>query len=174
MSDAALGILKGCLLALVYLFLLRVVLLVASELRGTPGLGRAALPTGGAARGGAPAPAPAPKPAKPSRRERRATAATGKGWRLVISEPATARGAAFPVSGEITIGRGGGCGISLPTDTYVSTVHARAFDADGELWIEDLGSTNGTTVNDQPLREPVRLQRGDKVRVGSTVLEVEQ
>jgi len=44
--------------------------------------------------------------------------------------------------------------------------------ASGELWLEDLGSTNGTWVNDERLDNPVRLRRGDRVKVGSTILEV--
>ncbi len=175
MSDAALGILKVCLLVLLYLFLLRVVLLVASELRGTPGLGRVAAPgTGAMARGVDQAGAPPLAPAvPPSRRDRKHAQPDqgAKGWRLVVAEPAAARGTEFRVVGELTIGRGGGCGIALPSDTYVSTVHARAFDHDGALWIEDLGSTNGTLVNDQPLTEPARLRRGDRVTIGGTVLE---
>jgi len=87
------------------------------------------------------------------------------------AEPAGARGTAYPVGGELTIGRGGGCGIALPADTFVSTVHARAYAVDDDLWIEDLGSTNGTLVNDERLQQPARLQRGDRVTVGSTVLE---
>ena len=42
----------------------------------------------------------------------------------------------------------------------------------GELWIEDLGSTNGTFLNDERLDVPARLRRGDRVKVGSTILEV--
>ena len=164
MSDAALGILKGCLLALVYLFLLRVVLLVASELRGTPGLGRTAAPAGGM-----PATVATAKPAKARRGAARRDPATA--WRLVITEPANARGATFAVDGELTIGRGGGCAIAIAGDTYASTVHARAYSSGGNLWIEDLGSTNGTFVNDARVATPVQLQRGDKVRVGGTVLE---
>ncbi|HEY3833020.1 MAG TPA: FHA domain-containing protein [Acidimicrobiia bacterium] len=167
MSDAALGILKGCLLALVYLFLLRVVLLVASELRGTPGLGRAAVPASNAP----PAVAMA-KPAKARRGAARRDPAAG--WRLVVTEPAATRGATFAVDGELTIGRGGGCTVTLPGDTYASTVHARAYHAGADLWIEDLDSTNGTFVNGTRVESPVHLQRGDKVRVGSTVLEVAQ
>ncbi len=170
MSDAALGILKGCLLALLYLFLLRVVLLVASELRGTPGLGRPGPPAGGV-----PVASTSPgRAAGPGRRERRSARGAGRAWRLVVQEPADGRGTVFPVNGELTIGRGGGCGIPLTGDTYASTVHARAYDAGGELWIEDLGSTNGTVVNDERLETPARLQTGDTVRIGGTVLEVER
>jgi predicted component of type VI protein secretion system len=167
-SDAALGILKGCLLALVYLFLLRVVLLVASELRGTPGMGRTALPAGSAPAGVA---APT-KPAKAKRAAARRDPAAA--WRLVITEPANARGTTFAVEGELTIGRGGGCTVALAGDTYASTVHARAYKSGADLWIEDLGSTNGTFVNGARVEAPVQLQRGDKVRVGGTVLEAAQ
>jgi len=46
------------------------------------------------------------------------------------------------------------------------------FRRSGELWIEDLGSTNGTFLNDERLESPSRLRRGDRVKVGSTILEV--
>jgi pSer/pThr/pTyr-binding forkhead associated (FHA) protein len=38
--------------------------------------------------------------------------------------------------------------------------------------VEDLGSTNGTFVNDQKLAAPAMLQPGDKVRVGQTIMEL--
>ena len=44
--------------------------------------------------------------------------------------------------------------------------------ATASLWLEDLGSTNGTFVNEERLVGPARLQRGDRVKVGSTILEV--
>ena len=151
MSDSLLTFLKFCLVAILYLFLARVVWIVARELRGTP----------------APAP-PAPAPA-PTTRARR-----NKPWRLVLIEPAAEAGAAYPVEGEITLGRGGGCTVPLAFDTYVSQVHARAFDRDGVLWVEDLGSRNGTFVNEEPVHEPTRVAKGARVRVGETVLEVDR
>ena len=53
----------------------------------------------------------------------------------------------------------------------MSQVHARVFDRDGTLWIEDLGSTNGTFVNGERSNERVKLRKGDRVQVGETVLE---
>ena len=153
MSDAVLTFLKFCLLALLYLFLARVVWIVARELRGTP----------------APVPAPAP-PVEPASRGNRAR----KQWRLVLIEPATEAGAAFAVDGEVTLGRGGGCTVPLAFDTFVSQVHARAFDRDGNLWVEDLGSRNGTFVNGHPVLEPTRVSKGARVQVGETVLEVDR
>jgi hypothetical protein len=155
MSDQVLTVLKFCLLALLYLFLVRVVWIVGRELRGTPSPAPApAIP-----------PAPPPPPAPRPRKHR---------WRFVVVEPATERGHAFDIDGEATIGRGGGCGILLTFDTFVSQVHARASDRDGALWIEDLGSTNGTQVNGEKLTQPLQLRKGDRVKLGATVLEAER
>lgn len=167
MSDTGLAILRGSLIALLYLFLLRVVLLVARELRGTPA--PAPEPQYADVRmAGAVAAEPVtvaePVMAKPARRK-------FKGWQLVVVDPKARRGARYDVDGEATIGRGGGCAVSLPDDTFVSTVHARVFQRDGSLWVEDLGSTNGTLVDGTALTEPRELRRGARVQVGSTVLE---
>ncbi len=51
-------------------------------------------------------------------------------------------------------------------------LHARLFRRDGRLWVEDLGSTNGTFVNRKKVAAPVALRRGDRLQVGTTVLEV--
>jgi len=154
MSDSILTVLKFCLLALLYLFLLRVVLIVARELRGSAPLSE-------------PTPAPAPAAAVPPRARRRE-------WRLVVVAPETERGRSFPVDGDVTIGRGGGCAVPLTFDTFVSQVHARAFDRDGTLWVEDAGSTNGTLVNSKRISEPTKLRKGDRVQVGETVLEAQR
>jgi FHA domain len=154
MSDSILTVLKFCLLALLYLFLLRVILIVARELRGSAPLSE-------------PAPAPAPVPAAQPRARRRE-------WRLVVVAPETERGRSFPVDGDVTIGRGGGCAVPLTFDTFVSQVHARAFDREGNLWVEDAGSTNGTLVNSKRISEPMKLRKGDRVQVGETVLEAQR
>jgi FHA domain len=154
-SEPVLTFLKFCLLAVLYLFLARVVWIVARELRGTP----------------APAPVPvaSPEPAAASARTR-----GRKPWRLVLLEPAAEAGATFPVDGEVTLGRGGGCTVPLAFDTFVSTVHARAFDRDGNLWVEDLGSRNGTYVDGEQVHEPIRVAKGARLQVGETVLEVDR
>ncbi len=72
---------------------------------------------------------------------------------------------------ELTVGRGGGCGIVLD-DTFVSQVHARVFRRDGDVYVEDLGSRNGTLVNGRPVGTAQRVRRGDKVQFGRTVAEV--
>ncbi|MGD1011459.1 MAG: FHA domain-containing protein [Acidimicrobiales bacterium] len=92
--------------------------------------------------------------------------------RLRVVDPPQRRGRVFELGDEVTVGRSPGCAVPLDDDTFASTVHARVFRRSGELWIEDLGSTNGTWLNDERLEEPSRLRRGDRVKVGSTILEV--
>jgi hypothetical protein len=151
-SDAVLTILKFCLFALLYLFLARVVWTVVSEMRGTP----------------APVAAPVeatPAPARPKPAPRRP-------WRLVVIEPESANGRTFEVNGELTIGRAAGCGVALPDDTYVSNLHARVYERDGDVLLEDLGSTNGTLVDGSAITALRTLRKGDRIQVGQTVLEV--
>lgn len=92
--------------------------------------------------------------------------------RLRVLEPAEQRGRVVEVSSEVTFGRSAGCVVSLDGDSFASSLHARVFPKDGEVWVEDLGSTNGTFVNDEKLAAPSRLRHGDRVRVGQTILEV--
>jgi FHA domain len=155
MSDAILTVLKFCLLALLYVFLLRVALIVTRELRGSASMA-------------APEPAAAPVPGPAARTSKR------REWQLVVVTPETERGRTYPIEGDATIGRGGGCAVSLSFDTFVSQVHARAFDRNGTLWVEDAGSTNGTLVNGKRIAEPVKMRKGDTVQVGQTVLEAQR
>jgi hypothetical protein len=157
MSEAVLTVLKFCFLALLYLFLYRVVRLTLRELRAP------------AVTAQAPA-APQPAPAPPPRRERRPE---GRGaLRLRIVEPAGRRGETHAIDRELTVGRGAGCAIVLADDTYVSQLHARLFQQNGEGYVEDLGSTNGTFVNGKATTGATRLRRGDQVQFGQTVAEV--
>ena len=69
-------------------------------------------------------------------------------------------------------GRAGGCQVAIPEDTFASQIHARLFHRDGQTWVEDLGSTNGTFVNRSRVTAAVAVQRGDQVQIGNTVLEL--
>jgi pSer/pThr/pTyr-binding forkhead associated (FHA) protein len=160
-SDQLLTFLKYIFLAILYLFFLRVLRAVWTELRE-------------------PKPVPVPAatepvpdatgPAPASRRGRRGQA--GGGERLVVVEPDERRGKEFPLGDELTVGRAGGCGVPLPDDTFVSQLHARVFRRDGQLFVEDLGSTNGTYLNQKKIVTAVPVHKGDTIQVGKTTMEV--
>ena len=57
-------------------------------------------------------------------------------------------------------------------DDQVSRRHARIAVVRGRATIEDLGSMNGTYVNDEPIATPRALEPGDRIRVGATVFEL--
>jgi two-component system, NtrC family, response regulator AtoC len=77
---------------------------------------------------------------------------------------------ALPASGQLLIGRDDDADLRLD-DPRASRHHARIVIGE-TIEIEDLGSANGTRVRDQPIapRRPVRLERGDAVTVGSTLM----
>jgi pSer/pThr/pTyr-binding forkhead associated (FHA) protein len=152
--ESLLTILKFCFLALLYLFLLRVVRAVWAEVAGP----RATRPVPAAA---------SPAPAR-SRRDR----GSAKGvLRLRVVEPAEQRGRAYELSDELTVGRAAGCQITLD-DTYASQLHARVFRKDNQLFVEDLGSTNGTYIGNERLTRPMPVGAKSRVRLGKTVLEL--
>jgi hypothetical protein len=167
--DQLLTILKFCLLGLIYLFYLRVLRAVWAEI--TPPKAQA----GGRGRPGAAANVPAHATAAagaaaPSGRKR-GRGRDGGARQLVVVEPAALQGRAFPVTGQITIGRAANCQITVD-DTFVSQMHARVYPYDGQTVVEDLGSTNGTYLNRNRLSGAMVMQPGDRVQVGNTVLEL--
>jgi pSer/pThr/pTyr-binding forkhead associated (FHA) protein len=156
MDEQLLTILKLCLLALLYLFFFRVLRAVWAEVRGPK------LAVAGNQRQAAPAPtAKAVKKA-----ERKALPV-----QLVIVEPAALKGRTYPLAEELTVGRAAGCQVTID-DTYASQIHARVFSRDGQLFVEDLGSTNGTFVNRQKVNGPQAFRRGDRLQVGNTIMEL--
>jgi hypothetical protein len=122
-----------------------------------------------------------PAPIRKSRTERRQEKVAARPAReesrrkqlfLSVLEPATHQGETFDLDDELTIGRSPGCGVPTPDDIYASTVHARLFRQKDQLWVEDLGSTNGTYVNSERISQAHRLGKGDVLQAGSTVFEV--
>ncbi|MBX3395815.1 MAG: SpoIIE family protein phosphatase [Phycisphaerae bacterium] len=71
---------------------------------------------------------------------------------------------------ELLIGRDSGCDLSLPDDTITSRQHAKILlRADNSLWIHDLKSKNGTTVNERAIAA-APLHPGDRIRIGTYVI----
>ena len=92
--------------------------------------------------------------------------------RLHVIRPDDQSGRTYDVGEEVTVGRAAGCGVPIDYDSYASNLHARLFRLDGDLWAEDLGSTNGTWVNTVRIEERTKLEKGDLLQVGGTVFEV--
>jgi hypothetical protein len=162
--EQLLTILNVCLLVLLYLFFLRVLAAVTSEVRDPATLARTARP------GGASSPAaavPAPAAPKPSGRSKRRAAPT----MLVVREPSALAGTEHRLRPEMTIGRSPGCTVVID-DHYVSSVHSRIFRRDGSWMVEDSGSTNGTYLNKRKVTGPTVVHRGDQIQVGNMVMEL--
>ena len=83
------------------------------------------------------------------------------------------QGGEFPIVNDkpIIVGRSSDLDMVLVED-MVSRKHARITMQQDQIWIEDLGSTNGSFVNDRRV-ESVALGEGDRIRIGTTTLIVE-
>jgi len=150
MPEPLLKLLELCLLALVWLFFLRVLRAVWTEVKG-----------------------PSSTVARPTAGARRASPVRRRGTpRLVVVEPKDRKGRSYDLRDEQTVGRAAGCQITLD-DTYVSQLHARVFNKDGGWFVEDLGSTNGTYLNAKRVSGALALKRGDRIKIGATVMETE-
>ena len=85
---------------------------------------------------------------------------------LVDRAPGHDSGVAYDLSGGATLGRGD-VEIRLE-DPFASSRHARISRQGHVFVIEDLGSTNGTYLNDEPLDGPQPLHPGDRIRIGDS------
>jgi hypothetical protein len=81
----------------------------------------------------------------------------------------------FPIrDGATSVGRSSASDIVLKGDDYASGRHARLTRHGGLLYVEDMGSTNGTFVNGRKTVGATPLRHGDTVRVGSTTFRYEE
>ena len=71
----------------------------------------------------------------------------------------------YPIYGEAVIGRSKKCDIVI-NEKFVSGEHLKIWYEDGEWYLEDLGSRNGTFVNDQRIRKMVLLDPEDVISIG--------
>jgi pSer/pThr/pTyr-binding forkhead associated (FHA) protein len=91
---------------------------------------------------------------------------------VVVDGPGLRKGRTINVSASTTLGRDRDSGFALDGDEFASGRHARIDARTDGVWIEDLGSTNGTFVNGERITAE-RLSPGDVVRVGQTELRLE-
>lgn len=188
-TEDLLGVLKWALLALLYLFFARVLWAVWSEVRVPKGgfqrASKHAVPP--AAVGHAPTvPAPRPTPGQihaaitgqqansPLKVDTKPKKGKNGGvGRLVVAEPKAQRGVSYAVTKEITVGRNETCDVAMPDDSYVSGLHARFYRESGALYVDDMGSTNGTFLNGARIETPTLVAPGDSVQIGRTLFEAE-
>jgi FHA domain len=156
--------LKFGFLAVLYLFLLWV---ARSALRDRPELGRRARGAGVGA--GSPA-----APASSDATGLQSASTVGRADlvqrapRLVVQRaPGHDPGMIYDLDADLVLGRGDRAEIRLE-DPFASSSHARIYRQAGTLVLEDLGSTNGTYLNEELLDTPRPLHPGDQVRIGES------
>lgn len=155
--DTVLLALKIAFLVLLYLFIWRIVRTASRDLR-LPQESFILAPSGGGGAGIA-----------------RAEPSIQSGRLVVVKSSELKEGSDFELnSAQLTIGRGGQNDIALPNDEFASARHARFEPRQDGVWVQDLGSTNGTYLNGAQLERPRRLTPGDIVRVGDTDLRYDQ
>jgi hypothetical protein len=76
-------------------------------------------------------------------------------------------GTSFDVGNGATLGRSDGADINV-NDPFASSAHARIFERGDYMYLEDMGSTNGTFLNGRQVRTAERLKVADKIRIGDT------
>jgi pSer/pThr/pTyr-binding forkhead associated (FHA) protein len=158
MSEIALLIIKVVFLALLWLFILSVVSVIRSDLFGRT-----------VRASDQPQPQELETPPPPARKVKRQR---GEPRAFTISQGNQAGLSADLGGGVIMIGRRADCQLILDDD-YVSTRHARVVGSPNGVYIEDLGSTNGTYVNGQRITAPTTITLADTVRIGKTMLRLE-
>lgn len=95
---------------------------------------------------------------------------SGEGCLVLIYPPGPDMGRRWGLeTAEIVVGRGSDCDIQIDRDS-VSRRHARVFRSDDQWFVEDLGSTNGSYINDLPITH-APLRDGDFVKIGSAIFK---
>ena len=150
MPPFVLTVLKIALLVLLYFFIWRAVRTVVGDLYGTREAPRSRRPA-------------KPK-ARPAGRRKLPT-------KIFVLDQRGRKTATHRLNGTLQIGRAPTCQIRLD-DNYISQLHAKISDRNGAWVVEDLGSTNGTYLNQRKVTAPTEISAGDRIRVGKTVLEV--
>lgn len=145
MPEAVLDILKYFFLFLIFLFLARAVKAMIMEIAGPRA--SQAVPTPVAA-----------------------VRATGRPPdKMAVTAPGV-KPRYFDIGDELIVGRADKCHVVIG-DSYASQIHARVFRRQDAVYLEDMGSTNGTYLNRRKVSSPVQVNRGDTARIGKTQME---
>ena len=119
-------------------------------------------------------PPPVVVPPLPETDDERLNLALNLDPRVVVeSSPGLEEGRVIPLEVGITIGRSDGADLSI-VDAFVSHMHARILRRGSYHYVEDLGSTNGTFLNDLRVEHDAQLKVHDSLRIGQTTLRYEE
>ena len=158
----ALLLLKIGFLVLLYLFIWRVVRTASRDLRGASQESMILAPQNA-------------KEQKRRQRERERGKVKPVGKLVVVSSPALRTGEEHSIdSRPLLVGRDGENDVPLLRDEFSSGRHARFEPRRDGVYVEDIGSTNGTFVNGVRLTGPKKLSSGDVVRIGETDFRFER
>lgn len=154
MSELTITLIRFGVLIAIWAFVIAVALVLRSDLYGS----RVVTRTGGTA---------AAVPRERAKRRKRATGPT----HLTVTDGGM-RGIRLPLGeAPILLGRNPECTLVL-TDDFASGRHTRIYRDGAQWYADDLGSTNGTFVDDRRISEHAQLRQGSEIRIGQTVLEV--
>lgn len=155
MSELTITLIRFGVLIAIWAFVIAIALVLRNDLYGT----RVVTRTDGSVASAA--------PRQPDKRRKRAS---GPSHLTVTDGPM--RGVKIPLGDTpVLIGRNPECSLVL-SDDFSSGRHTRIY-RDGLQWYaDDLGSTNGTFVDDQRIGEHAGLRQGSEIRIGQTVIEV--
>jgi pSer/pThr/pTyr-binding forkhead associated (FHA) protein len=155
-SPFVLSVLKYAFLALVYFFVFRALRTVAVDVAGRRSR------------------APDTRPSRPVARAPAARGGKGKPpTAVVVRDEEGKKLDSVPLGAAVQIGRAEACHVRLE-DRYASQFHARLYSKNGAWYVEDLGSTNGTYLNQQRVSGAAEVQAGDHIRIGKTSLELKR
>jgi len=147
MLDVLIFILRTAFQVLIYVFILVVLVYVVKDLQGT---GQAV-------------------------KVRRVQPKVGRGQNYLKVEYAPENsglmGLEIPLGAVTKMGRDPKSDIVL-SEKVVSNNHAKIYFEHGQYWLEDLGSTNGTLLNDLPLSKPAVLANGDQIKIGDYIFRL--
>jgi pSer/pThr/pTyr-binding forkhead associated (FHA) protein len=158
-SELTLTVIKLGFLAVLWLFVLSAISAMRTDIFGVkPRRAKAAKER-------------APRAAKPARPPVKPRTSKGAPTKVVVVDGPD-KDKWVPLNdAPVMIGRGSDCTLSL-SDEYVSTRHARVIPYDGQFFVEDLGSTNGTHIGSERLTRSTPIAPKTQIRIGRTVLEL--
>jgi FHA domain len=158
MNALTLTLIRVAFLAVLWLFVIAAIGVVRTDLLGTVASKARRIRN-------QPAPVQPPRPPRPAKPGR------GTPRFLVVTEGGLAGMSLDLTDQQITMGRANDATLVL-NDDYSSSYHARIFPQDGQWFVEDLGSTNGTYLDRQKVARPTPVPVGVPIRIGKTVLEL--